>query len=326
MSRSAMVRAAVGILEDSRGNVLLQLRGDRQACAGQWEFPGGKIKTGETPAQALARELLEELGVEAARIVPWIRRTHQYPHCTCTVDFMRVLFWNGDPSGQEGQRVCWVQVRREIPPDLLEANLDVWKWLRLPRLCAISSIESIGMEAHLQRWKEMQKDGLRMIQVRDKGLDGKVRRLVLEKTVVGRKPESLVLYNGDERTARSLGASGIHLDSRSLARVGKRPDFEWVGASCHDGRELARAHDLGLDYALLSPVKPTDSHPEAAPLGWARFARLAENAGIPVYALGGVEPEDLSEALSHGAHGIAGIRAFTSPRLRGCQAALKRSA
>jgi 8-oxo-dGTP diphosphatase len=89
---------------------------------------------------------------------------------------------------------------------------------------------------------------------------------------------------------------------------------ELIGASCHDAAQLAQAERLGLDYALLSPVQKTASHPDATPLGWARFAELVESLALPVYALGGVTPADVPLAQSHGAHGIAGIRGFFGDR------------
>jgi 8-oxo-dGTP diphosphatase len=85
-----------------------------------------------------------------------------------------------------------------------------------------------------------------------------------------------------------------------------------VGASCHGATDLARAADLGLDYALLSPVMPTASHPGAPYLGWDRFSALAEVARLPVYALGGLGPRDLELAIDQGAQGVAAIRGLWS--------------
>jgi 8-oxo-dGTP diphosphatase len=85
-----------------------------------------------------------------------------------------------------------------------------------------------------------------------------------------------------------------------------------VGASCHDAEELARAADLGLDYALLSPIRPKSPHPGAPHLGWEEFAVLVADARLPVYALGGLGPEDLDQAIDRGGQGIAAIRGFWS--------------
>ena len=78
-----------------------------------------------------------------------------------------------------------------------------------------------------------------------------------------------------------------------------------VGASCHDERELDRAAVLGLDYAVVGPVKATPSHPQATPLGWEAFAALVHDRPMPVYAIGGLTRADLAEARSRGAHGVA---------------------
>jgi 8-oxo-dGTP diphosphatase len=97
-----------------------------------------------------------------------------------------------------------------------------------------------------------------------------------------------------------------------LRELGERPlpRDAWVGASCHDAGELERAAELGVDFATLSPVCATASHPDSAPLGWQRFAQLVAAARLPVYALGGVGPGDLERARASGAQGVAGIRAF----------------
>ena len=124
-----------------------------------------------------------------------------------------------------------------------------------------------------------------------------------------------LLLNRDPEQARHLPHHGLHLSARALSRLERRPlapdgSTGLVGASCHDQAELARAAALGLDYALLSPVRPTPTHPDARPLGWDRFAALADPVPLPIYALGGIDPDDLDQAFRHGAQGIAGIRGF----------------
>lgn len=79
------------------------------------------------------------------------------------------------------------------------------------------------------------------------------------------------------------------------------------GASCHDEHELRLAARLGLDFVTVSPVLATGSHPGTPALGWTRFAALAQQSDLPVYALGGMRAELLPLALQHGAVGIAGI-------------------
>lgn len=77
----------------------------------------------------------------------------------------------------------------------------------------------------------------------------------------------------------------------------------------HDAAQLRQAEKLALDFAVLSPVLPTLSHPGASTLGWQGFAEVLAGNSLPVYALGGMQPQDLNTARQHGAHGIAMQRA-----------------
>ena len=98
--------------------------------------------------------------------------------------------------------------------------------------------------------------------------------------------------------------------TNSLEALDARPAASRVGASCHDLAQLQKAVDLGLDYVFISPVKATRSHPDQTALGWSRFSALARVATMPVYALGGVGPDDISTAWDAGGQGIAGISAY----------------
>ena len=73
------------------------------------------------------------------------------------------------------------------------------------------------------------------------------------------------------------------------------------------------ASRLQLDFAVLSPVLKTTSHPDAEPLGWHRFAELVELVNLPVYSLGGMQPDLLETAWGFGAQGIAGVTGFQNP-------------
>jgi 8-oxo-dGTP diphosphatase len=117
-----------------------------------------------------------------------------------------------------------------------------------------------------------------------------------------------VLLNGDVALAQEVRADGVQLTSIQLAELKARPEIDWCAASCHSADELRRAETLGCDFALLSPVLPTKSHPGAPHLGWEKFAAMAAGSTIPVYALGGLNQEDMQTAWQHGAHGIALLR------------------
>jgi 8-oxo-dGTP diphosphatase len=110
--------------------------------------------------------------------------------------------------------------------------------------------------------------------------------------------------------AHNLGADGVHLTASQLMALQSKPEGLLCAASCHNAAELAKAKSLNLDFVVLSPVMPTKSHPEVESLGWQNFARLIQDYPLPVYALGGLKPEDLTLAWQSGAHGIAMQRAI----------------
>jgi len=90
-----------------------------------------------------------------------------------------------------------------------------------------------------------------------------------------------------------------------------------LAASCHDVSELAQAKMIGADFVVLSPLRPTPSHPDRSALGWARFEALVASAGMPVYALGGMRPDDFEAVRAVGGFGVAGIGAFWEPPAKG---------
>ena len=113
--------------------------------------------------------------------------------------------------------------------------------------------------------------------------------------------------------ARELGA-GIHLTSIQLHALLARPDDlpAALAASCHTLDDLRRAEAIAVDFAVLGPVKPTATHPDATALGWNAFAAQREQVALPIYALGGLRRDDLRDARVHGAQGIAAIRGLWS--------------
>jgi len=94
------------VLERPDGAFLLAQRPAGKVYSGYWEFPGGKIEPGEPAAQALARELHEELGVDIGEPYPWITRVFTYPHGTVRLQFYRVHEWSGEPHPREEQAIA----------------------------------------------------------------------------------------------------------------------------------------------------------------------------------------------------------------------------
>ncbi|MBU1363862.1 MAG: Nudix family hydrolase [Gammaproteobacteria bacterium] len=314
MTKIVEVAAAVMLRADGTEFLLAQ-RPEGKVYAGYWEFPGGKVEPGESVREALIRELQEELGITVTACSPWLTRQFTYPHATVRLNFWRVTAWDGEigiTAPLEHAAVDWQKTGKPatVAP-ILPANDPILKALSLPTTMAITNAEAVGTERQLERLEEALQAGLRLIQVRDKGWPP-AQRLWFAAAVcrLAHSHGALVVINDDEDIARQVGADGIHLSSDKLAACTQRPDFAWVGAACHTAAEIARAGELGFDYALLSPVLPTPSHPDAPGLGWPEFARRLAGNTLPVLALGGMKPELLAEAESHGAHGIALMRGW----------------
>ena len=109
-------------LYDSDGRVLIAERPTGKHMAGRWEFPGGKVDVGEAEAQALARELREELGIEVTSSRPFMRLTHSYDDRDVELSMWIVERYSGAPKGLDGQRLKWVQPARLLDEDILEAD------------------------------------------------------------------------------------------------------------------------------------------------------------------------------------------------------------
>lgn len=105
------VHVVAGVLRDARGRVLLARRTEGRDLAGLWEFPGGKVEPGESPENALVRELREELGVETEVGAPVACVPLESPGRRLLLDVREVAF-SGLPRGLEGQALAWVPLRK----------------------------------------------------------------------------------------------------------------------------------------------------------------------------------------------------------------------
>lgn len=314
-----ILQVAAGAIFNGQGQVLLSKRPPHVHQGNLWEFPGGKLNPGESVAQALSRELWEELGIRVLQARPLLQVHHDYPDRSVRLHTWRVDRFSGEARGQEGQPVEWVW-----PADLSSypfpaANQPIVAAVRLPPTYLITG-EPIGDPAvFLDRLLQSLRAGVRLVQLRAKNLSPlhyqtlarEARRLCLEHGAI-------LLLNTSPAQAVELGADGVHLTSDRLMCLSRRPlaADRWVAASCHNPDQLTHAARIGVDFAVLGPVLETPSHPQASPLGWERFQTLVTQVPFPVYALGGMGLEHLEEAWYCGAQGIAAIRALWSSPLR----------
>ncbi len=301
-----VVNVAVAVVQRDDGRVLLAERAHDKEYAGYWEFPGGKVEAGERPEQALARELHEELGVELDAAYPWVTCEYAYPGKIVRLHFYRVRGWHGTPHGREGQRVSWEDPSAVTVGPLLPANDKVLRALNVPPIYAITSARRYGVAEFIVRLKAALERGVRLIQVREPEMPPEQLVQFAQRVVtLAHQYDAIVLVNGDETLARRSGADGVHLAGRRLMTLSQPPAMRLWAASCHDADELARAAELHADFVVLSPVLPTATHPGVSGIGWEKFAVLACNSSLPVFALGGMRLDHLDTAMRHGAHGIA---------------------
>ena len=122
------VDVALGVLIDAARRFLLTTRPEGKVYAGYWEFPGGKLETGETVAQALRRELHEELGITIGEAHPWQQEVMDYPHARVRLHFCKVFDWTGDLEMREQQRMAWQTLPVLLTP-VLPGTVPVLRWL-----------------------------------------------------------------------------------------------------------------------------------------------------------------------------------------------------
>ncbi len=114
LKTAPLVLVAAVAMIDANGRVLLARRPEGKKMAGLWEFPGGKLETGETPELGLVRELREELGIEVnpADLAPFIFASHPYEGFHLLMPVFLCRRWQGTPTAREGQALAWVSPSR----------------------------------------------------------------------------------------------------------------------------------------------------------------------------------------------------------------------
>lgn len=309
--RPKPVHVVAAVLRDARGRILLARRTAGRDLAGAWEFPGGKVEPGESALEALDRELHEELGIRVLAAEPLIAVPQAYPAKRIVLDVYTVTAFEGTPRGRERQALAWSPVEKLSSYPMPPADRPVVAALTAPARYLISP-DVPERAPFLARLDRALAAGVRRVQLRARGLDPAALALLARDAGLRCRVQGAeLLVNGEPALAADLGL-GLHLRSSQLMALRQRPlpEGQTVAASCHDAEQLAQAERLGLDFVVLGPVRATESHPEANPLGWGGFSALREGVSLPIYALGGMKPADLAVARRHGAQGVAGIRSL----------------
>lgn len=307
---------AVGVLVDSEGRVLTACRRANTPGAGFWEFPGGKREAGESIETCLARELAEEIGIDTIRGEPLVRFAHDRGPRPVRLHVWRIDDWQGEPAGCEGQSVRWAVPETLDLSTLLPATEVILNALRLPpRYLITPTLDPEAPDQWLAGIDAALADGIRLIRVRDHALDDatyeKIAAAVVERAHAA---GAQVLVDRDVALMQRVGADGLHWPVQRTLDTAQRPvdHTHWYAVSAHDSDELCRVAAAGADFATLSPVQPSLTHPQTPALGWSGFADQRADCALPVYALGGLTGADIDTARSHNAQGVAAIRGFWS--------------
>ena len=309
--------AAAAIIND-QAQVLLALRPAHLHQGNKWEFPGGKLEANETPEEALKRELKEELDIDAKSIEPLIELTHQYPEKTVRLHVFIVKDFDGLPKGKEDQELRWVGKRELTSYQFPDANYPIVTAVNLPRFNMITpelaffggSIEKLFDNVARQREIRDFILQLRLHSCTDveychhvEFLLPKLERLQID-VMLNRAPSIIRRY---PKVGWHVNRSNVE-DAQRVLLEGIRP--ERISVNCHSIEEWQCMKSLNPDFALVSPVRGTSSHPHHAALGWETFAQLSHLVNRPCYALGGLSDAELSTSIQQGGQGVGGISMF----------------
>ncbi|MGE3756528.1 MAG: (deoxy)nucleoside triphosphate pyrophosphohydrolase [Pseudobdellovibrionaceae bacterium] len=132
--RGHWIPVVAGFLR-KEGKLLVGQRPETHSLAGQWEFPGGKIESGEPPEIALQRELREELGIEAEIGDLKIACTHSYGEINILILFYEVRYWKGEPKAQHHLQLDWINPEELNTRAIPEANKKI-----LPRIFKVLGV------------------------------------------------------------------------------------------------------------------------------------------------------------------------------------------
>lgn len=304
------VEVVAGVIRDPLGRVLLARRTEGRDLAGLWEFPGGKHEPDESAEQALARELHEELGIDVDIGAPLISVPQRYPDKRLRLDVRMIAAWRGHARGREGQALVWVPPQKLPSYAMPPADRPVVAALLQPPHYLVTPLPGADDVTWLAQLEQALANGVRRVQLRAPGLDaGRWRSLVTRAAHACRQAGAEVLVNDDATLAIELGI-GLHLPASRLQGLAQRPVPTGLplAASCHSIDELQAAQALDCDFAVVGTLKPTPSHPGVEGIGWDGFAALRESVSLPLYAIGGLRPDDVGLARAHGAQGVAAIR------------------
>lgn len=307
------VHVVAAVIRNAQQEILLALRPSDKHMGGLWEFPGGKCESGESAQQALARELHEELGIVIENPQPLIQVRHDYPDLHVLLDVYEVLSFTGEAHGAEGQQVRWVAASALSDYQFPAANRTIVSAAQLPQRYWITP-EDLSVEQLYHGAEHALALGCQLLQLRAKHLPVTAYKTLAQRLQALCAGRAQLMLKGDLAWQAEFPDAGWHLTAQQLhALAGQaRPvaDHCWLAASCHNAEELQLAAGLEVDFVTLSPLLPTQTHPDTLALGWDAAQVLLREFNAPVFLLGGLTAQHIAQARAIGGQGVAAIRGF----------------
>ncbi len=174
-------------------------------------------------------------------------------------------------------------------------------------------------QAMLEVLEQAVQGGVDTIVLREKALDS-ARLLALASSVrvlTARYGARLMIHSQAD-IAKAVNADGVHVDASSIPEISRIKAWlnhkMLVSASCHSKEELGLAQCQGADFAFLSPVFPTQSHPGAPSLGAEKFLEISAQMHMPIIALGGIDKENKNRLQGAGLATMGGILDAKDPK------------
>ena len=326
-----LINCSVGLIYNqssigSEKNQLIFLKRDNFPFKDFYELPGGKVENGESPKDALIRELYEEIGVEKSQIIS----IQEHPVFIHHYDSFQVRLYaftvnisdNNIIRSKENKNLKYLDPLYNNEK-YLESTYRIFRLLKLNRKISIinnKDNDKIHKQINLENYNN------KTIRIRNDSLD------------INLYIDSLINYNKKIKDLKKQYKNGliidipdlhyslpykkldefqgVHYNSKILKHLTKdkihirNNHLQTISASCHSTHDIEKANELNLDFIFLSPVLYKKESRDM--LTWKSFENLTNMAHMPVFALGGLKDNDkyLSMALKYGGYGISGIRYF----------------
>ena len=286
-----------------KNQILIGWRDEKLHQGGCYEFPGGKVEKDETAEQAVQREVLEEVGIAVA-----VAQLYHTKHFDYGDKEVFLEFFLCEPTEQAAQQISdpwqWVSLHQLASYTFPAANQSIVERLNWSQTLAITAYDT-NLET------QQPKAGMCYLRKNYQSIEDIQKDLnLLAKHNIKAILNLKYFQQLDQIWQDQIFA--IHFNQQQLIQENwheRYPQHNLI-AACHDSQDLQQAYAQKCSAVFLSPIQATATHPEQPALGWEVLEAWCKQTSLPVYALGGMQLEDLAKVILHGAYGVAGIRAF----------------